>query len=388
MRKPTWDVSLVEDDENDAAFVLASLEMFPSLPVELVRHRTLADAIGSAHEPDLLILDLGLPDSTGLETLAQLGQWIPRPATLVITGQKEEDVRHRALSLGVFRYLDKNEINKVLLANSILDALNSVDSSRSALEVLVLNKELSRLRQFAYAASHDLREPLRSIRTFTKFFLEEYGANLDKRAEDYLSRVVNSSDRLSKMIEQMLVLAQTGLAPIQPCRVSVREIIAEIKEDFSATIAEKSADIRLEEFCPDVLGDDLRIRQIFGNLIGNALTYNESSPPVVNIGVDEEEPAMVTFYVRDNGIGISPEYHKRIFDAFSRGNVDAKFKGSGIGLAIVREAIGALNGEIRLNSAYGRGSVFYVRLPKWEAHWRRPRAAHLKAAEVEFLDAA
>ena len=79
MRKPTWDVSLVEDDENDAAFVLASLEMFPSLPVELVRHRTLADAIGSAHEPDLLILDLGLPDSTGLETLAQLGEWIPRP---------------------------------------------------------------------------------------------------------------------------------------------------------------------------------------------------------------------------------------------------------------------------------------------------------------------
>lgn len=104
MRKATWNVSLIEDDENDAAIVRSTLEMLPSLPVDLVWHRTMADAMNSTREPDLVILDLGLPDCYGLETLARLGEWSPRPASVVITGQKEEELRHLASSLGVFRF--------------------------------------------------------------------------------------------------------------------------------------------------------------------------------------------------------------------------------------------------------------------------------------------
>lgn len=161
-----------------------------------------------------------------------------------------------------------------------------------------------------------------SGRLRNSFWKKEYGANSDKRGEDYLSRVVNSSDRLGKMIDQMLILAQTGFAPIQQARVSIREVIAEIKEDFSAILMESGAEVHLEASCPDVLGDPLRVRQIFANLIGNAINYNESPMPVINIGVDEQEASTVTFYVRDNGIGIPAEYHKRIFDVFHRGNAD------------------------------------------------------------------
>ena len=136
-------------------------------------------------------------------------------------------------------------------------------------------------------------------------------------------------------------------------------------ESLRYAIEEKGASVRIVGEMPDVCADALRVQQVFGNLIGNALKFNESDRPEIEIGVSDAGPEHATFYVRDNGIGVEPEYHDRIFGIFQRLHRREQYEGTGAGLAIVRRAVESLGGTVWLESQLGRGATFYFSLPAW-----------------------
>lgn len=131
------------------------------------------------------------------------------------------------------------------------------------------------------------------------------------------------------------------------------------------TIDGRAATVEVEEGLPDVLAEPPRVEQLFVNLVGNALKFNESEQPLVKVGVRSVEGGMAVFYVRDNGIGIDPEYHERIFGMYQRLHRREDYEGTGAGLAIVKRVVETLGGRIRVESEAGSGATFLFTLPLW-----------------------
>lgn len=234
--------------------------------------------------------------------------------------------------------------------------------ARRAEELAHSNAELE---SFTYSISHDLKEPLRTLEAFSQFLLEDYADKLDHQGRDYLVRISNGSARLKQMIEELLTLSRLGQRPEETNRVSVSRVVANVAASLQATVEGRGAAIEVEDGLPDILGDRTRVEQIFGNLITNGLKFNKSTEPTVHIGLWEMADDMAVFYVRDNGIGIEPQYHQQMFGVFQRLHRREEYGGSGAGLAIVKRATEALGGQVWLESEPGAGATFFVSLPLW-----------------------
>jgi light-regulated signal transduction histidine kinase (bacteriophytochrome) len=180
-----------------------------------------------------------------------------------------------------------------------------------------------------------------------------------------------AAGRMKQMIEELLALARLSRPPEQLARVDVSRVVANAAAALQAAVEEKGARIDIEGSLPDVLGDLPRVEQIFGNLIANGLKFNRSEAPTISIGVQAADDGRATFYVRDNGIGIEPQYQEQIFGIFQRLHRREEYEGTGAGLAIVKRAAEALGGRVWVTSEPGAGSTFFVALPVWES---RPAA--------------
>jgi light-regulated signal transduction histidine kinase (bacteriophytochrome) len=222
------------------------------------------------------------------------------------------------------------------------------------------------MESFTYSVSHDLKEPLRTLEAFSRFLIEDYGPVLDEEGRDYLTRIASASGRMRDMIEELLTLSRLGRRPHEFVRVSLRQVIEDIISAAQVVIEERGAVAKIEGELPDVLADLVRIEQVFGNLISNGIKFNHSQPPLVTVGVQEMDTESVTFYVRDNGIGIAEEYQERIFGVFQRLHLREEYEGTGAGLAIVKRACEAVNGGVWVESQPGAGSTFFVRLLRWQ----------------------
>lgn len=176
-----------------------------------------------------------------------------------------------------------------------------------------LQQRLAELDAFTYSVSHDLKEPLRGIEAFSQFLLEDYGDRLDAQGREYLVKLANASVRMKGLIDDLLRLSRVSRESRPRTRVNVGRLLEETIEGMQLTIDAKAATVEVEDSLPDVLADRPRIQEVFANLIGNALKFNESEQPFVRVGVRGVGGGMVTFYVQDNGIGIDPKYHERIF---------------------------------------------------------------------------
>jgi|GEM_PF-3713142 len=219
------------------------------------------------------------------------------------------------------------------------------------------------LEEFTATMAHDLRAPLRTISGFSTI-LEEDSDNLSGEARTLLARIRNSTGRMDRMIEGLLIYGRVSQAelPIEPIDpfAQVKKILAAMEE----TIEGSEAKFRVEGTCPQLLANPVILDQIVGNLIGNALKFTRpGAKPEVAV-ILNEEPHWGIVSVRDNGIGIDPEAIEKITKPFDRGNAPATIHGSGLGLAIVSKGIQRLNGRLRVESEKGAGSCFSVLLPK------------------------
>jgi signal transduction histidine kinase len=223
------------------------------------------------------------------------------------------------------------------------------------------NKELE---QFAYVASHDLQEPLRMITGYTQLLARRYGGKLDQNADEYIGYAVDGAKRMQGLIRDLLVYSRVGtqggeLSPTD-CKVMLQMAL----KDLRVAIEESGAVVSHDPL-PTVMADDHQLGQLFQNLIGNGIKYRDSKAPEIHVSCQQEGRNWV-FSVKDNGIGIDPQYAQQIFTIFQRLHTRQEYPGTGIGLAICKKIVERHGGKIWVESQLGKGATFYFSIPVME----------------------
>ncbi len=230
------------------------------------------------------------------------------------------------------------------------------------------NGELSRknreLDEFTYVVSHDLKEPVRTLIAFSDFLQRDCGDTLNEDGREYVQHLVDASRRMRALIHDLLNLSRAGRVTADFATVDLGEVIATLKADFAELIRTKAGDVRITGTLPAVWGDRVRIGQLFGNLLTNGLKYQRGPSPTVEVGaLPEDSRDWATLYVKDDGIGIDPRFHAKIFQLFRRLHTRDEYEGTGAGLAICQKIVQAHGGRIWVESTPGEGSTFFLTLP-------------------------
>lgn len=260
------------------------------------------------------------------------------------------------------------------LAAAVLGALGlllsrALRTERQAAAALrTANQELSRsnadLEQFAYVASHDLKEPLRNIASYVQLLQRRYQGRLDEDADAFIGYTVDGVRRMQVIINELLVYSRIGTGPLSRDLVQSGVLVSAALANLKTVIGEAGAAIDVAGPLPVVLGDAGQLASVFQNLIGNALKYRrEDVRPEVVISA-AALGGHWEFQVADNGIGIDPQYHTQIFDLFKRLHARDRYGGSGIGLAVCQRVVERHGGRIWVTSSPGRGAVFHFTLPQ------------------------
>ena len=235
-------------------------------------------------------------------------------------------------------------------------------SVRKAAEVDLIEKiaELKRsneeLSQFAYIASHDLQEPLRMVSSYTQLLAQRYVGKLDSDADEFIAFAVDGATRMQGLIQDLLAYSRIGTAQIGVTRVSSQTALGTAVKNLSSAIFDSGALVTSDPL-PTVQADELQLVLLFQNLVGNAIKYRTARTPEVHISAVQNRGRW-QFLVRDNGLGIEPQYYERIFGMFQRLHNRREFSGTGIGLAICKKIVERHGGEISVTSKPAHGSTF------------------------------
>ncbi|OGR44656.1 MAG: hypothetical protein A2X35_04945 [Elusimicrobia bacterium GWA2_61_42] len=228
-------------------------------------------------------------------------------------------------------------------------------------EVETVNSELD---AFAHTVSHDLKEPLRGIEMFSNILLSDFGKQMDPQAADYLARIVKAAGRMRRLIDDLLGYARLARVRNPYEDASTAQLAAEAAAALAPLIEENKAQVSVAESLPVLFCDPVKIRQAFHNLITNAIKYNKSGAPRVEIAAEKFGEYYWKFSVKDNGIGIPSQYYEDIFKMFKRLHSRVEFGGgTGAGLTIVKKIVEEHAGKIWVESVEGKGSVFYFIIP-------------------------
>jgi two-component system CheB/CheR fusion protein len=230
-----------------------------------------------------------------------------------------------------------------------------------AQQLAVSNTELER---FAYVASHDLQEPLRTITSFLQLLKRKYADKIDKTAEEYINYATDGADRMKQLIMDMLEYSRVNTQLNLNEEVDMRQVINDVLFNFSGKIKVSDAIIEVSDNMPRIHAVKTQMIQIMQNLISNAIKYQKPSvPPHITIRAEEKETEW-EFSVKDEGIGIDEKFYEKIFIIFQRLHSKTQFSGTGIGLAICKKIIEKHNGRIWVESTPKVGSTFYFTIPK------------------------
>jgi PAS domain S-box-containing protein len=252
----------------------------------------------------------------------------------------------------------------VLVTAAIRDiSVRKHTEERLAKTVEELRRSNDELEQFAYVASHDLQEPLRLVASFTELLAERYKGRLDSEADEYIAFAVDGSHRMQRLIEDLLAYSRAGTKGKLLPKVSMDNVLEEALANLQVAIEESGAAVTHDSL-PSIKTDKQQLIQVFQNLIGNAIKYRSAEAPHVHVSAEKKNDNEWIFAVRDNGLGIDPEYFERIFILFQRLHGQSEFEGSGIGLAICKKIVNRLGGTIWVESHAGKGSTFYFSLPE------------------------
>lgn len=227
--------------------------------------------------------------------------------------------------------------------------------------VAQLENSNKRLEQFAYAASHDLQEPLRMVSSYLQLIESRYADDLDRDGEDFLEYAIDGADRMREMIGGLLEYSriETRGGPLEP--VDLEAVLEDVLSDLQITIEESDAEITSADL-PRVVGDAIQLRHVFQNLVSNAITYSGDEPPRIHVDAERRGGEWV-ISVHDEGIGIEPENQQRVFEVFQRLHSSETYPGSGIGLALCERIVERHGGEIWLESEPGVETMVSFTLP-------------------------
>ena len=304
----------------------------------------------------------------------------------------QKSTRHHQESFSDYRFLRPDGTTAWVLGQAVpeMDSKNKIvgyvgtitditERKRDEEEIQKLNTELElrveqrtaqlqaankELESFSYSVSHDLRAPLRAISGFSEIIARRHRANLDAEGQHYVDNIVRASERMGYLINDLLTYARLGRTVVRMEPVSLDSLVNEISSNMQGHLTEIHGVLTIAKNLPTVIGDQTLLRQVFTNLLENAFKYHKPSvSPKVSLTFTNEDHHVIV-KVRDNGIGIAPEYHEKIFNMFQRLHSEAEYPGTGIGLATVKKSVELLGGSVWVESKEGEGSTFFVRLQK------------------------
>jgi signal transduction histidine kinase len=397
----TVKILLVDDKPENLVALEAVLD---GLGQELIKAQSGKDALRACLEHDFaaILLDVKMPDMDGFETAAMIREREQSKDTPIIflTALKSEEHLFRGYYMGAVDYLYKPIVPEVLRSkvavfvdlsrkNAILkknrDALEQKNAElqqevaermRAEADVRRLNAELERrveertrelsrmndeLRQFAYVASHDLQEPLRTVASYAQLLARRYRGKLDQDADEFIAYMVSGVTRMHTLLNDMLAYSRVTESrdrPLVPANLNA--VVQSALMNLDLTISENHAAVHVDSL-PTLHGDEIQLTQVFQNLIGNAIKYKSEEPPQISITAEEGQDEW-TISVSDNGIGVDPQYSERIFGIFKRLH-GRELPGTGMGLAICKRIIERHNGRIWVEPRNGMGSRFCFTLP-------------------------
>ncbi|MGV3772661.1 MAG: sensor histidine kinase [Verrucomicrobiales bacterium] len=230
--------------------------------------------------------------------------------------------------------------------------------ARQKKELEVANRELE---MFTYSIAHDLKAPLRSMRSFAELLNMEYSAKLDATGQHYGARIVGASDKMGRMLDDLLAYSTVSRSEIKPVPIHLKSAATEVLGNFTDEIDQKRAEVTLDLENVTIMADQTLLNQTLSNLISNGLKYvSPGASPKLHVTAKRQE-STIRISVQDNGIGIDPRYRHKIFRLFER--LSPEYPGTGLGLAIVHRAVEKMHGNIGFNSEVGKGTNFWFELP-------------------------
>ncbi|MGH9629109.1 MAG: sensor histidine kinase [Bryobacteraceae bacterium] len=271
-------------------------------------------------------------------------------------------------------YLVKRDTTERKREEQVIRQLNADLERRVEHRTEALRRSNEDLQQFAYVASHDLKEPLRAVSSYTELLARRYKGRLDADADDYITFILDGVRRMNLLIQDLLDYSKAGEIPEESVApVDTNAVLENVLNSLQVTITEAHASIAADTL-PTVACDPMRLAQLFQNLIDNAIKYRGEQNPEVRISASQTESETL-FCIRDNGIGIDEKHLNQIFGIFKRLH-GKEFEGTGIGLATCKKIVERQGGRIWAESKVGEGTAFFFTIP----HETAARAA--KAGDV------
>jgi signal transduction histidine kinase len=308
---------------------------------------------------DCIVLDYRLPDADGIDFIKTCKQEgiEPDAAIVMVTGQGNEQTAVEVMKLGALDYIAKDTILEGFFVQSILNAIERAQLKRQIRQYQdALEKSYLALSDFTYTVSHDLKAPLRRIAQYCDVLKEDMGDRLGEEGTEYLNRLSVSARRMQHLVDDLLTYSRTMSAKEEKVNLSFEKVVNEVVEDLKVLVEENSATI-IKHKLPVVSAYPIRIKELFQNLIENALKYRDKARPVIEIS-SEDKGDHYLFSVQDNGKGIDEKYHKKIFKEFERLQGQEDIEGSGLGLSICSKVVEMHGGKIWVESAPGAGTIF------------------------------
>ena len=281
-------------------------------------------------------------------------------APLIYRGELFGVLNARSLEMNAYEDKDAEMLSRVAsqITPAIANSLLYADIVRTQDDLARSNSDLE---QFAYAASHDLQEPLRTITAYLELVRERYGDRLDDTAHEFMDFAIDGAERMQSLITDLLEYSRVGTQGSELEPVNCTRIMDSVLESLKEAISSQEARVECSPL-PIVNGDEAQLARLFQNLIGNALKFTGDAVPRVQVWAELQGNDWV-FSVKDNGIGIAPDYQERIFGMFARLHTRTEYSGTGVGLALCSKIAQRHGGRIWVESEVGSGSTFRFNIP-------------------------
>jgi signal transduction histidine kinase len=389
--KNELNILLVEDNEGDERMIreLLKEQNLIRFNIDLALSLNESTIKISKNNFDIILLDLGLPDSSGLETLTKLMALFPELATIIIlTGLNDTEVGIKAVNNGAQDYIIKGQVDSDKLLKSIIysferSRLNNelktqIEARKLAeKEILALNSDLEQrihertaqleavnleLEAFSHSVSHDLRAPLRHIIGFVEILKEEFFVKFPEKARNYLDTIEDSAKKMNRLIDDLLNLSRTNRYELKKSTLKMNQVLDDALSEVKPLLKNRKVKFNISEL-PEVNGDYNLIRMVWINLLDNAIKYTRTrNEAVIDIDCIKEKKEFI-FCIRDNGVGFDMLYAKKLFGVFQRLHSVDEFEGNGVGLSNVRRIISRHSGRTWAVAEVDKGAAFYFSLP-------------------------
>ncbi len=357
---------LLVDDRPENLVALERL--LENLPVNLFKANSGNEALRLTlhHDFALALLDIQMPEMDGYELAGYLReeektQHMP---FIFISAIYTDSINvFEGYEKGAFSYITKPFEPEVLINKVkffIEKHQQEIALKENTTQLQAINEEL---KSFTYSVSHDLRAPLRAIDGFCKVLDKKAANQLEDSQRRYLNLIIQNVSRMQQLIEDLLSFSRTSRQEKNIVEIDTRQLINEVLEEESMAWPNIDLDFRLGE-TPEIVADRVLMKQVFKNLVGNAIKYSSKEDKVIVEIKGYTDGDQITYYVKDNGVGFDEEYANKLFMIFQRLHNDEDFEGTGLGLAIVKRIITKHDGRVWAESQEGQGATFYFSLPQ------------------------